>query len=102
MKRRNVKYAESDAIDGIKYDKHGRMLFHPDFHFNHSKPFTQEELEYLCMFYEIDETRTVAFALGKTEHTLRVRYNRLKKDGLVDKYRASYMRRLEEECNAAK
>lgn len=90
-------HPESDAIDGIEYDKYNRMLYHPDFHFSHGKPFSQEELEYLSMFYEVDDTRTMSFALGKTEHTLRVRYNRLKSEGLVDHYRACYWARLDEE-----
>ncbi|MFU1797485.1 DNA-entry nuclease [Paenibacillus azoreducens] len=93
-------HPESDAIDGIQYDKQNRMVYHPDFHFSHSKPFSQEDLEYLCMFYEFDGARTMAFALGKTEHTLRVKYNRLKRAGLVEYYRKCYKARLGDECYA--
>ncbi|MBY9078280.1 DNA-entry nuclease [Paenibacillus sp. HN-1] len=84
-----------DAIDGITYDCGGRMQYHPDFHFSHGKPFSQDDLEYLCTFYGIDDARTISFALGKTEHVCRVKYASLKKAGLLEYYRNSYKRKLE-------
>ncbi|MDG0871046.1 hypothetical protein L5D93_00295 [Paenibacillus thiaminolyticus] len=83
-------HPESDAIDGIEYDRHYRMKYHPDFHFSHGKPFSRDDLEYLSMFYEVDDARTMAFALGKTEHVCRVKYASLKKAGLLEYYRNSY------------
>lgn len=93
-------HPESDAIDGIEYDRHYRMKYHPDFHFSHGKPFSRDDLEYLSMFYEVDDARTMAFALGKTEHVCRVKYASLKKAGLLEYYRNSYKKRLEAECCA--
>lgn len=84
--------------DGITYDRFNRMLYHPEFHFNHGKTFSGEELEYLCMFYGVDHVRSLAFALGRTEHTIRVKYDRLRREGLVDMYRLRYQKRLEAEC----
>lgn len=88
-------HAESDVIDGIEYDRHYRMKYHPEFHFSHGKPFSQDDLEYLCMFYGVDDARTLAFALGKTEHVCRVKYAKLKQAGLIQHYRNCYMKRLE-------
>lgn len=93
-------HPESDAIDGIEYDGFHRMRYHPEFHFNHGKPFSKDDLEYLCVFYEIDNIRTLAFALGKTEHVCRVKYMALKKAGRVEYYHNRYKRRLEVECHA--
>ncbi|WP_150274185.1 DNA-entry nuclease [Paenibacillus tepidiphilus] len=87
-------HPESDELDGIKYDKHYRMLYHPEFHFNHRTPFTTEDLEYLCMFYEHDNARTMSFALGRTEHVCRSKYASLKKRNLVEYYRARYKRQM--------
>jgi len=87
-------HPEHDAIDGITYDRWGRMNPHPDFHENHKKPFTNDDLEYLCMFYETDNKRSLAFALGKTEHVLRAKYSKLKSQGLVQYYRDRYLRKL--------
>ncbi|MGM0806484.1 MAG: hypothetical protein ACQET8_17220 [Bacillota bacterium] len=73
--------------DGIMFDGHGRMKFHPDFHFSHGESFTDCELEYLCKYYEVDHARTLSFAMGKTEGTLRSKVDYLKKNGLYDYYK---------------
>lgn len=84
-----------DAVDGIEYDGSLRMKYHPEFHFSHGQPFTQEEMEYLCTFYGVDDARTLSFALGKTEHVCRVKFAKLKAAGLVGHYRLAYRRKLE-------
>lgn len=73
--------------DGITYDKQGRMGYNPEFHFAHGKPFTESDLEYICKFYEVDEARTISFAIGKTEHTIRKRVDILKKQRLFEHYK---------------
>lgn len=85
-------HPESDAIDGITYDSSNRMNYHPEFHFAHGKRFSQEDLEYLCTFYESDNARSLSFALGKTEHVCRCKYSSLKKAGLIEFYKKSYER----------
>ncbi|MEK4351286.1 DNA-entry nuclease [Paenibacillus sp. FSL R5-0475] len=85
-------HPESDAIDGITYDGSNRMNYHPEFHFAHGKRFSQEDLEYLCTFYESDNARSLSFALGKTEHVCRNKYSSLKKAGLIEFYKKSYER----------
>lgn len=87
--------SEMDLIDGITYDKHYRMTYHPDFHLNHGIKFSNEDLEYLCMFYGIDKNRTLAFGLGRTESVIRSKYEYLKKKGLIDYYRNRYLRKYE-------
>lgn len=57
-------------MNDIKYDRKGRMLYNPEFHPNHRKPFTKDDLIYLCKFYEFAGTREMSFALGKTEKTV--------------------------------
>ncbi|MEJ8546601.1 DNA-entry nuclease [Brevibacillus borstelensis] len=73
--------------DGLRYDSMGRIQYHPDFHFSHRKPFTEEELEYLCRFYEVDDSRTISFALGRTESTIMSKVSDLKKQGLFEYYK---------------
>lgn len=78
----------SDAwVDGIEFDKLGRMKYHPEFHPMHRHPFTESDLEYLCKYYETDPVRTIAFALGRTEHTLLTKISMLKKRGLYEYYK---------------
>ncbi len=73
--------------DNIQYDRHGRMMYHPEFHPNHGRRMTEEELEYLCKYCEVDSWRHLSFALGRTEHTLRSKVNSLKKRGLYEYYK---------------
>lgn len=70
-----------------EYDKTGRMLYHEDFHFTHGEPWTEEELEYLCKYYEIDGRDTIAMALGKTPSTVAAKVTQLRKRGLIEHYK---------------
>lgn len=74
--------------DGIQLDRFGRMLYHPDFHPNHKKPYTVEDIEYLCKFWEYDHRRSLAYALGRPEHSLASVVNRLRKEGLYEYYKS--------------
>lgn len=65
----------------------GRMQYHPEFHPNHGKPFSQDDLIYMCKFYEIDGPRKISFALGKTEHTVMSRISALRKNGKFEYYK---------------
>ncbi|MFI8712002.1 DNA-entry nuclease [Brevibacillus brevis] len=85
--------------DGIEYDRYGRMQYHPEFHFNHKTPFEEDELEYLCKFYETDATRSLSFALGRTEHTIRTTVNQLRKNGMYQVYKERWNARYELESN---
>lgn len=86
---------EAIALEGVSYSFGRYMNYHPDYHPNHREPFSRDDLEYLCAYYEFDDIRTIAFALGRTERTCITRYARLNKLGLVDHYRNSYKQKLE-------
>jgi hypothetical protein len=73
--------------EGLDFDRYGRMRYHPDYHFSHGKKMSEAELEYLCKFYEFDHARHLAFALGRTEHTLRIKVDALKRKGLYGYYK---------------
>jgi predicted ArsR family transcriptional regulator len=70
-----------------EYDRHGRMKYHPEFHKNHEKPFTESDLEYLCKFYDVDGAKLISLALGRTEATVRSKLSNLKKRGLFEYYK---------------
>lgn len=71
----------------VIYDNQGRMNYHPFYHPNHGKPFTFEELEYLCKFYETDGKESIGMALGRTPATIANKVWQLKKQGKYDYYR---------------
>lgn len=85
---------EAVRVDGVTYT-HGKMDYHPDFHPNNGKPFTQDELEYLCVYYGVDPLRTLGFALGRTEKSCHQKYRVLRNAGLIDHYKAQYKRKME-------
>lgn len=74
-------------VDEFQYDNFGRMKYHPEIHFSHGKPFTEVELEYICKYHEVDDLKTLAFAIGKTEMTVATRITLLKKEGKFQYYR---------------
>jgi hypothetical protein len=74
-------------VEEITLDKHGRMLFHPEFHPRHDEEYTTEELEYLCKFWEHDHRRSMSFALGRPEGALASLVAKLKKEGLYEIYK---------------
>ncbi|WP_017379758.1 hypothetical protein [Paenisporosarcina sp. TG-14] len=71
----------------IQYDDQGRMLYHPKFHKRHGKPFTLEELIYLCKYWEVDDRQSLSFALGKTEGTIASKIHDMKKNGKFEVYK---------------
>lgn len=81
MSRPRLKMDDQDLQDGITYDIHGGMEYHPEFHFNHGKPFTLDEMIYLCKFYEIDGQRKMSYALGRVEHSVKTKVCELRKSG---------------------
>ncbi|GEC93641.1 hypothetical protein DES34_112201 [Brevibacillus brevis] len=79
---------------GIEYDDRGRMLYHPEFHPNQGKRFSDEETAYLCKFYETDTLKSLSLALGRLEKSLEDRIAYLKKKALFDYYRAKWERQI--------
>ncbi|MEJ9151050.1 DNA-entry nuclease [Bacillus smithii] len=73
--------------ENIQFDKWGRMMYHPDYHPNHGKPFIESDLEYLCKYWEYDHRRTMSFALGRPEHSLASMVAKLRKEGLFEYYK---------------
>ena len=55
----------NDLIDPtVEYDRWGRMKYHPEYHENHGKSFTIEELYYLCKYWEVDDIKDLSFGMG--------------------------------------
>ena len=74
-------------VKAVEYDDFGHMSYHPKFHDRHGTRFTEEELEYLCKFYECDGFRSMSLALGRTERTTIQKVANLKKEKVYRYYR---------------
>lgn len=71
----------------VKYDRWGRMKYHPDYHPNQGKDYTTQELSYICKHYIRGNVKTLSFDVGRTEHSIRQRINMLRKNGEFNHYK---------------
>lgn len=65
----------------VRYDRHGRMQYHPDYHENHKKPWMVSDEKYLVEMYTQIGPDAVAAALGRTIGVVMTRIYQLRKDG---------------------
>lgn len=79
--------AKAVASEEFEVDSTGRIKYHPDLHPMHRKPFTRNDLIYLCKFHEIDGLRTISLALGRPETALATKIGKLKSAGLYEQYK---------------
>lgn len=75
-------------MDEVVYDRHGRMVYNPEYHPNHRKPFTVDDLIYLCKYNDVDGPKLMSMALGKTEMTVANKITHLRKVGLYEYYKS--------------
>lgn len=81
------KVYQADLDEGLRFDKQGRLLYHPDFHPNNGKRWAEEELEYLCKFCHFDDMRSLSFALGRPETGVATQINKLRREGKFGYYK---------------
>ncbi len=75
----------------LKYDRDGRLRYHPDFHHRQHRKYTLEELEYLCKFYDVDGAETIGLALGRTATSIMSKVKSLKATGEYEFYKGVNM-----------
>jgi hypothetical protein len=73
-------------MDDVKYDQWGRILYHPEYHTEHGKPYSEEDLEYLCKFCQVDGLKIMSWALGRPETSISNKLRELKKSGKFTYY----------------
>lgn len=69
------------------YDASGRLKYHPELHENHGKPWTADELEYLCKFHHTCELNDIGFALGRPATSCATKIDYLKKTNKYEFYK---------------
>jgi hypothetical protein len=80
--------AEIIVRDGIEYTASNyRMRYNPEFHENHGKPWTVQELVYLCSSYDGMKKADIAAALGRTHGTVLSKAYELKKSGRYEYFK---------------
>lgn len=79
-----------DTDDIFEYDSQGRMKAHPFYHSNQGKPWTREDLFYLCRFWDYATMTEMSYALGRTETSCASKVCLLKKTGHFNRYKNSW------------
>lgn len=88
MSRDANKKVATYVKDGIEYtSSNRRMRYNPEFHENHGKPFSKDDLIYLCSMWGSMQIADIALALGKTHSTVATKAYKLKKIGLFNYYK---------------
>lgn len=76
-----------ETEDNFEYDSQGRMKAHPFYHPNNGKPWTREDLFYLCKFWGYASTEEMSYALGRTVTCCATKVCLLKKNGRFTRYK---------------
>lgn len=74
--------------DGIEYTKSNyRMRYNPEYHENHGKPFTTNELVYLCSMWDSMKKQDIALAMGRTHGAVLTMAHTVRKSGQFESYK---------------
>ncbi|WP_202882543.1 DNA-entry nuclease [Gracilibacillus saliphilus] len=64
-----------------------RMPYNPDFHENHNKDWTVDELIYMCSMWDVTKKADIALALGRTHASVLTQADKLRKSGDFEYYK---------------
>lgn len=76
-----------EVAEVFEYDVRGRLKYHPELHPNHKKPWSEEDIEYLCKYAEVDTLDNISLALGRTCQIVVYKLRTLRRDGKYDYYK---------------
>lgn len=75
--------------DGVEfYVSSERMVFNPEYHENHKKPWSVQDLIFLCSSYDGMKKRDIALALGRTEMTIFEKARALRAEGKFEYFKS--------------
>lgn len=77
-----------EVKDGLEYTaSNHRLRYNPEFHENQGKPFTKDDLVYMCSMWDSMKKADIAMALGKTHGAVLSKAYSLRKNGLFNYYK---------------
>ena len=72
---------KSYMLNGFEYTlSNYRMKYNSSFHENHGKPFTEEELAYICSIWDVTKKDNISRVLGRTHGTILKKVNDLRRN----------------------
>lgn len=76
-----------EVVHDTAYDNQGRLKYSPDLHDQHLKPYSEEDLAYMCAMHGKIPLEDLGLALGRTGNAVSMKLTQLKKRGLYEHYR---------------
>ncbi|QBP06994.1 hypothetical protein [Virgibacillus phage Mimir87] len=74
--------------DGLEYTaSNGRIRYNPEFHENHGKKWTDDDLAYMCSSWDGMKKEDIAMALVRTHGTVLSKVYQLKTSGRFEHYK---------------
>lgn len=87
VKRLQDRLEQLEREEGLKYNYMGEMLFNPLYHAPKGRPWSTEDLTYLCKYHDIDGLKKISLALDRTPRTCGSQLGNLRASGRYDYYR---------------
>ena len=86
---KNESKSKTYIKNGVEYYvSSGRMIFNPEYHENHKKPWKVHDLIFLCSSYDAMKKRDIGLALGRTEMTIFEKAKSLRKEGQFEYFKS--------------
>ncbi len=85
-------------MNQIEYDSASRMKYNPEFHAKHNTEWLMVDHKYLIKHYDTLGAKHCGFALERTQATLSYRVSKLRKSGVMPKFRAGLKKRVKRTC----
>ncbi len=80
--------AKTYTKDGIEYlSSNHRMVYDPEFHENHGKEYTVQELIYMCSMWNYMKKADISAALGRTHGSVLSKAYYLREKGEFEYFR---------------
>ena len=87
IKRLQERLEQLEREEGLEYNSMGEMLYNPLYHAPKGKPWTTEDLVYLCKYHDIDGIKKISLALDRTPRTCGSQIGNLRTSGMYQHYR---------------
>lgn len=68
----------------------GKLSYDPSLHYNHGKPWTLREVEYLCGMIGFMKYADISLALGRTQKTCETKVYDLRRMGEFNNYKEKF------------
>src|SRR5690606_13069538 len=70
----------------LTFTKGRKMVYNPDWHYRHGLEMSVREMAYIAQHYKRGQVQALALDIGRTDHTVRTTFQRIRRQGLLATY----------------